>query len=198
MLRTSVFKFLQISTVALLILVFTLSAAGVRSAQAATDAQITDGWMPFAGSFYDMQTNSIINFNGLVHIVARWQSLSSGQVQVDISANLPATGVSVTTDTGIPFSAFGAGQSSILFPTDPTYPTDPLRVTVPSFWLVTVGSDRPLPPNPILPPSPILPPNPIRPLNFAMRFDLVFSAAGVLDLIASTVQVTQVPDIDGG
>ena len=104
--------------------------------------------MPFAGSFYDLQTNSSINFNGLVHIVAHWQSLSSGQVQVDLSANLPATGVSVVTDTGIPFSAFGAGQSSVLLPPNPVVPTDPIRLIVPSFWLVTVGGDRPLPPNP--------------------------------------------------
>ena len=54
--------------------------------------------------------------------------------------------MTVTTDTGIPYIAFGAGQSSGVF-----IPNDPVRLVVPSFWLVVVGSDRALPPNPILP-----------------------------------------------
>ena len=60
-----------------------------------------------------------------------------------------------------------------------------MRAVVPSFLLVTVGNDRPWPPNPILPP------NPIQPLGFGLQFDLVFSAAGVLDFNASRVQVMQ-------
>jgi hypothetical protein len=185
-------------TVALLVLAFALGAAGTQPAQAANATQISAGWMPFAGNLYDLQTDSSINLNGLVHIVARWQSVSDGQVQVDISANLPAVGVSVTSDTGIPYTAFGGGQSnSVFLPPNPIFPTDPVRVIVPSFLLVTVGSDRPLPPNPILPPNPVLPPNPIQPFAFAMQFDLVFSAAGVLDFNASTVRVTQIPVIDG-
>jgi hypothetical protein len=185
-------------TLIVLVLAFTVGAMGAQAAHAAPSTQVSAGWMPFAGSLYDFQTDSLVNINGLVHIVARWHSVSSSQVQVDISANLPAAGVSVTTDTGIPYSASGAGQSkTVFFPTDPLYPTDPLRMVVPSFLLVTVGSDRPLPPSPILPPNPVLPPNPIQPFAFAMQFDLVFSAAGVLDLDASTVKVTQVPDIDG-
>lgn len=179
------------SAVALLVLAFTLGTAGAQSAQAAPSAQLSDAWMPFTGILQDAQTNSNISVNGLVHIVTRWQSLSASQVQVDISVNLPAAGVSVTADTGIPYSAFGGGQSSVFIPTDPLIPTDPIRVVVPSFLLVTVGSDRPLPPNPILPPNPVLPPNPIQPFAFGMRFDLVFSAAGVLDLNASTVQLIE-------
>ena len=71
-----------------------------------------------------------------------------------------------------------------MFPTDPNFPTDPLRVVVPSFLMV-VGSDRALPPNPVLPP------NPIKPFGIGLQFDLVFSAAGVVDFNASTVQVIQ-------
>ena len=61
---------------------------------------------------------------------------------------VPAAGVSVTTDTGIPYIAAGAGQSSIFLPPDPIFPTDPLRTVVPAFLMV-VGSDRALPPNPM-------------------------------------------------
>jgi hypothetical protein len=96
----------------------------------------------------------------------------------------------VTTDTGIPYIAAGAGQSSVFIPTDPLFPTDPMRIVVPSFLMV-VGSERALPPNPVLPPNPILPPNPVKPYGFGLQFDLVFSAAGVLDFNASTVQVIQ-------
>jgi hypothetical protein len=107
--------------------------------------------------------------------------------------------VTVTTDTGIPYTAFGGGQStSVFIPNDPVFPTDPVRLVVPSFLLVTVGEDRPLPPNPILPPNPVLPPNPIQPFRFAMQFDLVFSAAGVLDFNASTVQVIELPGLGDG
>jgi hypothetical protein len=194
-------KKMILTALIVLVLAFT-TAVAARPAQAANASQVSAGWMPFAGSLYDLQTNSIINLNGLVHITSRWNSVSGSELQLDIDANLPAAGVTVTTDSGIAYSAFGAGHSSVSFPTDPLYPTDPLiptdpiRLIVPSFWLVAVGSDRPLPPNPILPPSPILPPNPIRPFTFAMQFDLVFSAAGVLDFDASTVQVTQLPPID--
>lgn len=190
MLRTSVFKCLQIGTMALLVLAFALSAAGAQSAQAATDSQISSGWMPFTGSLYDSQTNSHINVNGLVHINTRWKSLSASQWQVDVEVNLPTAGVTVTTDTGIPYIAAGAGQSSVFIPTDPLFPTDPMRIVVPSFLMV-VGSERALPPNPVLPPNPILPPNPVKPYGFGLQFDLVFSAAGVLDFNASTVQVIQ-------
>ena len=176
MLRTPVFKFLQIGAVALLVLALTLGSAGAQPAQAATTRQVSAGWMPFSGSLPD----SNISLNGSVHIVARWQSVSDSQVQVDIEANLPAAGVTVTTDTGIPYSAFGAGQSSILFPNDPVFPNDPLRVVVPSFRLQPSG-------------PPILPPNPIQP--FGLQFDLVFSAAGVLDFTGSTVQVVELPDV---
>ena len=190
MLRTSVFKCLKISTMALLVLAFALSAAGSQAAQAATDSQISAGWMPFAGSLYDSQTNSYINVNGLVHILTRWRSVSSSQWQVDVEVNLPTAGVTVTTDTGIPYIVAGAGQSSVFIPTDPLFPTDPMRIVVPSFLMV-VGSERALPPNPVLPPNPILPPNPVKPYGFGLQFDLVFSAAGVLDFNASTVQVIQ-------
>ena len=198
MLRTSVSKCLQMGTVALLVLAFTLGTAGAQPAQAANATQISAGWMPFSGTL----PNSNINLNGLVHIVASWKSVSSSQTQVDIDANLPAAGVTVTTDTAIPYIAFGGGQSNSVFipndpvfPNDPIFPTDPVRFVVPSFLLVTVGSDRPLPPNPILPPNPVLPPNPIQPYRFAMQFDLVFSAAGVLDFNASSVQVIELPDV---
>lgn len=196
MLRTSVFKFLQIGAVALLVLAFTISTAGAQPAQAANSTAdlVSSGWMPFAGSLYDSQTGSNISLNGWVHILAHWNSVSSSEVQVDIDANLSADSVTVTTDTGIPYSASGAGQSSVSFPTDPVFPTDPLRVGVPSFLLVTVGDDRPLPPNPILPPNPVLPPNPIQPYGFGLQFDLVFSAAGVLDFDASSVQVFELLD----
>jgi len=46
-----------------------------------------------------------------------------------------------------------------------------------------------LPPNPVLPPNLVLPPNPIKPFGIGLQFDPVFSAAGVLDFNASTVQV---------
>lgn len=98
-----------VSTLIALVLVFTIGATGARPAQAAPATQLSDGWMPFTASF----PNSAININGLVHVIARWNSLSSSQVQVDLSANLPAAGVTVTTDTGIPYNAFGAGHSSV-------------------------------------------------------------------------------------
>ena len=188
MLRTPVFKCLHMRLhmggVALLVLVFTIGSAGAQPAQAANVTRVSAGWMPFAGGLYDSQTNSNINFNGLVHIVARWKPVSSSESQVDIQVNLPAAGVTVTTDTGIPYIAYGAGQSGGVFVPSGT----PIRVVVPSFLMV-VGSDR------ALPPSPILPPNPIRPVSFALQFDLVFSAAGVLDFNASTVQIPELPDI---
>lgn len=195
MLRAIVFKFLHIGVTVLLVLAFTLGAAGAQPAQAAnTASRVSAGWMPFAGGLYDSQTNSIASLNGLVHIVARWKSVSANQAQVDIQVNLPAAGVTVTTDTGIPYIAAGAGQSSIFIPTDPIIPTDPVRVFVLSFGLAVVGSDRALPPNPIIPTDPL------RPLRFALQFDLVFSAAGVLDFDASTVQAIPdfTEDIGGG
>jgi hypothetical protein len=184
MVRTPVFKCLQICAVTLLVLALTLGSAGAQSAQAANAAQVSAGWMPFSGSLYDSQTNSHISVNGLVHILTRWKSVSSSQWQVDIDVNLPTAGVTVTTDTGIPYIAASAGQSSVFIPTDPLFPTDPMRVLVPSFLMV-VGSDRALPPNPVLPP------NPIKPFGIGLQFDLVFSAVGVLDFNASTVQVVQ-------
>ena len=63
MLRTPVFKFLQIGAVVLLVLALTLSSTGAQTAQAATSTQISDGWMPFTGSLYDSQTNSTISGN---------------------------------------------------------------------------------------------------------------------------------------
>ena len=191
MLRTPLFKFLHVNAVALLVLAFAISSAGARPAQAANGSQISAGWMPFAASL----PSSNIHINGWVHILTHWQSVSDSEVQVDIFANLPTAGVTVTADTGISYSAFGAGQSSILFPNDPVFANDPLRVVVPSFLLVAVGSDRPLPPNPILPPNPVLPPNPIQPYGFGLHFDLVFAAAGVLDFNATTVQVIELPDV---
>lgn len=200
MLQTSVFKCLHrclhLGAVALIVLAFTLSAAGAPPAQAANATQISAGWMPFSGGLYDAQTNSIASLNGLVHIVAHWKYISSSQWQVDIDANLPVAAVNVTTDTGIPYIAAGAGQSSVLFPTDPTFPNDPvfpndpIRVVTPAFLMV-VGSDRALPPNPIIPTDLL------KPLRFALQFDLVFSAAGVLDFNASTVQVVQVTEDPG-
>lgn len=50
---------------------------------------------------------------------------------------------------------------------------------------MVVGSDLALPQNPVLPP------NPVRPFRFALQLDLVFSAAGVLDFDASTVQAVK-------
>ena len=173
-------KKIVVTTLIVLVLAFTVSVAGAQPAQAANSTQVSAGWMPFAGSLYDSQTNSNVNLNGLVHIVARWKPLSSGESQVDIHVNLPAAGVTVTTDTGIPYIASGAGQSSVLYPVDPIYPTDPVHVVVPSFRLVV---DRAVPPNPIVPPNPVKP--------FALQFDLVFDAAGVLDFNASTVQVIE-------
>ena len=189
MLRTPVFKCLQIGAVVLLVLAFTIGTLGAQSAQAATSTRVSNGWMPFAGSLYHSQTNSNIHLNGLVHIVTRWKSVSSGGSQLDIYVNLPADSVTVTTDTGIPYIAIGAGQSSVLYLVDPVYPTDPIRVVVPSFRL-KVDSDGELPPNPILPPSPIKP--------FGLQFDLVFDAAGVLDFNASTVQVIELPGLGDG
>ena len=75
MLRIPVFKFLHMGMVALLVLAFTISSAGAQPAQAATDPQISAGWMPFAGSLPD----SNINLNGLIHIVARWMSVSASE-----------------------------------------------------------------------------------------------------------------------
>ena len=142
MLRTLVFKILQIGAVVLPVLAFTVSTAGAQPAQAAPSARVSAGWMPFAGSLYDDQTNSNINLHGLVHIVAHWKTLSSGELQFDITVNLPAAGVTVTTDTGIPYIALGAGQSSSVFvPSSP-----PIRVVVPSFRLIPSGP-------PILPPG---------------------------------------------
>jgi hypothetical protein len=188
MLRTPVFKCLQIGAVVLLVLSFTICSAVAQPVQAATSTRVSNGWMPFVGSVYDSQTNSNASLNGLVHIVTRWKSVSSSESQVDIRVNLPAASVDVTTDTGIPYIASGTGQSSVLYPTDPVYPTDPIRLVVSSFLMV-VGSDRALPPNPILPPSPI------RPVGFGLQFDLVFAAAGVLDFNASTVQINELPDL---
>ena len=89
------------------------------------------------------------------------------------------------------------GTKQELLSTDPLFPNDPLRAIVPAFLMV-VGSDRALPPNPILPPNPVLPPNPIRPYGFGLQFDLVFSAAGVLDFNASTVQIVELPGLGDG
>mgnify|MGYP003575012519 CR=1 FL=1 len=189
MLRTPVFKCIRVGAALLLILAFTISSAGAQPAQASTATQVSNGWMPFTGSLYHSQTNSNLNLHGLVHIVTRWKSASSGESQLDIHVNLPAAGATVTTDTGIPYIAIGAGQSSVLYPVDPIYPTDPIRVVVPSFRL-KVDSDGELPPNPILPPSPIKP--------FGLQFDLVFDAAGVLDFNASTVQVIELPGLGDG
>ncbi len=180
-------KKIVVTALIVLILAFTIGAAGAQPAQAATSARVSNGLMPFAGSLYDSQTNSNASLNGLVHIVARWKSLSSGGSQVDVQVNLPAASVTVTTDTGIDYIASGAGQSSgVLLPSGPS-----IRVVVPSFLMV-VGSDR------ALPPSPILPPNPIRPVGFGLQFDLVFDAAGVLDFHASTVQVIELPGLGDG
>ena len=69
MLRTPVFKFLQIGVVALLVLASTLGTMGAQPAQAAnaTATQISAGWIPFTGSLH----NGNVNLNGLVHIVTR-------------------------------------------------------------------------------------------------------------------------------
>ena len=115
-----------VTTLIVLVLACTMGAAGARPAQAATSSQISAGWMPFAGSVYDLQTNSSIHLNGLVHIVSHWDYVSDSEVQVAIDANLPAGSVTVTTDTGIPYSASGAGQSSISFLTDPLLPPNPV------------------------------------------------------------------------
>src|SRR5688572_24900656 len=100
-------KKIVLTTLIVLVLAFTLGTAGAQPAQAApaSATQISAGWMPFAGYF----PNSNVHLNGLVHIVAHWQSLSDSQVQVDISANLPAAGVTVITDSGVPYTAFGDG-----------------------------------------------------------------------------------------
>ena len=97
MLRTSVFKFLHMGAITLLVLAFAISSAGTQPAHASNATQISAGWMPFAGNLYDSQTNSYINVNGLVHINTRWQSLSASQWQVDVEVNLPTAGVTVTT-----------------------------------------------------------------------------------------------------
>jgi hypothetical protein len=75
MLRTPVFKFVQIGAVALLVLAFTMGAAGAQPARAAnsTDTEFSAGWMPFTGGLYDSQTNTISSLNGLVHISRRGQ-----------------------------------------------------------------------------------------------------------------------------
>ena len=114
-------KKIVLTTLIVLVLAFTTGAAGAQPAQAANSTLISAGWMPFAGSFPD----SNINLNGLVHIVERWTSVSSSQTQVDIEVSLPAAGVTVTTDTGIPYSAFGGGQSSVSFPMTLSFPTTP-------------------------------------------------------------------------
>jgi hypothetical protein len=178
--RGTMKKKIIVTTLIVLVLAFTIGAAGAQPAQAATATKISAGWMPFAGSLYDPQTNSHASLNGLVHIVTHWKSLSSGGSQLDLQVNLAADHVTVTTDTGIPYTASGAGQSSVSYPVDPVYPVDPIRVIVPSFRLVL---DRLVPPNPVVPPNPIQP--------FGLQFDLVFDAAGVLDLDASTVQVVE-------
>jgi len=134
--------------------------------------------MPLTGLLYDSRTNSFINFNGQVHVIARWKQISSSQTQVDLDVNLPTSSVTVTTDTGIPYNAYGAGQSSVFLPPNPVFPNDPLRVYVPSFWLA-------------LPPNPVFPNDPIQPSRLLMQFDLVFSAAGVLDFNTSTAQFVQ-------
>ena len=93
MLRTSVFRFMQIGTVALLVLAFAISTAGAQSAQVASSARVSAGWMPFVAGLYDFQTNSNINFSGSVHIITRWKTMPSGGSQVDIQVNLPAVSV---------------------------------------------------------------------------------------------------------
>ena len=119
MLRTSVFKILHIGVIALLALTVAMGATGAQPAQAASSSLISAGWMPFAATF----PNSNLNINGLVHIVAHWQSVSASEVQVDLSANLPAADVSVITDTGISYRAFGGGQSnSVFLPPNPFSP----------------------------------------------------------------------------
>ena len=65
-------KKIVVTTLIVLVLAFTISSAGAQPAQAANSTQVSAGWMPFAGSLYDSQTNSNINLNGLVHIVAHW------------------------------------------------------------------------------------------------------------------------------
>src|SRR5215211_5349535 len=121
-------KKIVLTTLIVLVLALTLGVAGAHAAQAAPSTQISAGWMPLTGFLYDSQTDSIASLNGLVHIVARWNSLSSGEIQVDVDANLSAANVTVTTDTGIPYIADGAGQSSIFLPPNPVFPTDPTRV----------------------------------------------------------------------
>jgi hypothetical protein len=185
MLQARNYKILYLGLTVLLALAFAISSVGTQPAQAAPSTQISNGWMPFSGYF----PNSTIHLNGWVHVVARWKSLSSGGAQLDVDVNLPAANVTVTTDTGISYFAYGAGQSSVFFPNDPLFPTDPLRVISPAFL-------RALPPNPILPPNPVLPPNPIQP--FGLQFDLVFDAAGALDFDASLVQVVKLPGLGDG
>src|SRR5262245_30436608 len=124
MARNTIFKNLYMGITALLVLAFAIGAAGAKPAQAANSSatQVSAGWMSLTGSLRHPQTNSNASFNGMVHMVARWKSLSSGGARVDISANLPAANVTVTTNTGVTYSASGAGQSSIFFPTDPVIP----------------------------------------------------------------------------
>src|ERR1041385_6582818 len=135
-------KLIRSAVIAMLVLAFSISIAGTQTARAAsfTTTQVSEGWLPFAGSLYDSQTNSRISLNGWVHIVASVTPLSSSQWQVNLPANLPTGGLLATTDTGIPYLAYGAGQSSGIFS-----PGDPYRLVLPSF--VTVA----LPPNPVIP-----------------------------------------------
>jgi hypothetical protein len=182
-------KKIVLITLIVLVLAFTMGAAGAQPAHASTATRTFTGWMPFAGSLYVPQTDSNASLNGLVHIVARWTSVSASKSQLDVHVNLAAGGVTVTTDTGIHYIAYGVGLSSDFYPVDPIYPTDPIRVIVPSFQLALVGSDGAVPPNPVVPPNPIVPPKPVKP--FRLQFDLVFDAAGALDFNASTVQVIE-------
>jgi hypothetical protein len=175
-------KKIVLTILVVLVLAFTIGVAGAKPAKAASTTLVSDGWIPFSGSLPDAHAS----LNGWAHIVTRWKSVSPSQMQVDVNVNLDSDLVTVTTDTDILYIANGAGQSSVFLPPNPIFPTDPLRVVVPSFRLVLDQS---------LPPNPVLPPNPIRSYGFGLQFDLVFSAAGVLDFNASTVQVIELPDV---
>jgi hypothetical protein len=182
-------KLVRSIVVVMLVLAFSISIAGTQTARAAsfTTTQVSEGWLPFAGSLYDSQTNSRISFNGWVHIVASVTPLSSSQWQVNLHANLPTGGLLATTDTGIPYLAYGAGQSSGIFsPGDPYIPGDPYRLVLPSFVTVAV------------PPNPFIPTDPYKPVGFGLKFSLVFSAKGVLNFSASTVQVIDLVAIGPG
>jgi hypothetical protein len=172
-------KKIVLTTLILLVLAFAIGAAGAQPAQAASSTLVSDGWIPFSGSLPDAHAS----LNGWAHIVTRWKSVSPSQTQVDIHVNLDSDLVTVTTETGIPYIANGAGQSTIFLPPNPIFPNDRLSVGVPFFRLVLDGA---------LPPSPILPPNPIQP--FGLQLNLIFSAAGVLDFNASTVEVYELLD----